>query len=65
MPGEIDHHPERRKEQINAARRTLRAGPDHPVTAEDLRHACEILLSLSDAPDDHLLAREVLRALER
>ena len=65
MPGEIDFHPERRKEQINAARRTLRAGPDHPVTADDLRHACEVILSLSDAPDDRMLAREILRTLDR
>ena len=65
MPREIDFHPERRQEQISVARRTLRAGPDHPVTADDLRHACEVILSLSDAPDDRMLAREILRTLDR
>ena len=61
MPIIIDHHPDQRELQISIARWTLRAGN---AESAELRDACEVILSLSNAPDDRLLAEQVLRSLD-
>ncbi|WP_406672689.1 hypothetical protein [Natronospira sp.] len=52
---DIDHRPDRRNQQLEAARRILRS----PSSDKRLQHACEVLLALSADPLDRLLAKRM------
>ena len=58
----IDAHLARRDRQVAAACALLRS--EAPVESAELRHACAVLLALSDDPGARLMATEVLRRLE-
>lgn len=58
----IDAHPARRERQVAEARAVLHSG--EPVETAELRHACAVLLALSDDPGARLMATEILRRLD-
>lgn len=62
MPNALDHPPEQPGLQISIARRILRAGA---VDFATLRDACDVILSLSNDPEDRRLATRTLRSLPR